>query len=107
MKDDFYRTPFWVSQPKTNYLWVMLVRIKKNPSGVVSILIIDKCKRGLPSSKNYWKSESTKSLHEEVSEQRKVQKVYLKSFHKCIEFRRMLNKCHSLRSFIVILYYLL
>ena len=80
MKDDFYRTPFWVSQPKTNYLWVMLVRIKKNPSGVVSILIIDKCKRGLPSSKNYWKSESTKSLHEEVSEQRKMKKVHMMSF---------------------------
>ena len=53
MKDDFYRTPFWVSQPKTNYLWVMLVRIKKNPSGVVSILIIDKSKETYREVRDY------------------------------------------------------
>ena len=35
-------TPIWVSQIKTVYFCVMFIRKKKNPSGVVSVQIIDK-----------------------------------------------------------------
>ena len=35
-------TPIWVSQQKKCYFCAMFVRKKKNPSGIVSIQIIDK-----------------------------------------------------------------
>jgi len=37
-----FGTPIWVSQPKMLYFCAMFVRRKKNPSGVVSVQIIDK-----------------------------------------------------------------
>ena len=54
-----------------------------------SILIIDKSKETYREVRDYWESESTKSSQEQLSEQRKVQKVHMKSFKsngKCKKF---------------------
>jgi len=40
-----FKTPKWVSVPKKSYICSTFVRKKKNPSGVVSIQIIDKSRR--------------------------------------------------------------
>ena len=37
-----FRTPKWVSRTKNGYICTMFVRKKNNPSGVVSIQVIDK-----------------------------------------------------------------